>query len=74
MTKPPAKRAQDLSREDLEALVNNIQEYLFLDLGDVDDESKGTWTSVPDWFDTSLCNDIADLLDSYGLAPEEEDA
>jgi hypothetical protein len=66
----PLKRATDLAREELEAVVESLQQSLYLDTMA---NGELAWNPDKEWDGADVCQDLACLLRKYGLAPSGQD-
>jgi hypothetical protein len=64
------KRASDLTREELETIVDTVQQHLHLDMSD---GNSPVWTPDKEWDGSDVCEGIALLLDRNGLAPAQDE-
>ncbi len=60
------RKASDLTRDQLEAIVEAVQECLYLD----DDEAGHTyWNPQKQWQGADICEHLANELGNHGLIP-----
>src|SRR2546421_360261 len=60
----PMKRPSDLTREQLEEIVGEVQQMLYL--------QDGSWTLKKPWDGGDICDRLAGLMDRHGMVPEDE--
>ncbi|MEX0867209.1 MAG: hypothetical protein WD030_07615 [Pirellulales bacterium] len=56
----------ELSREELEQIVQSVQDLLYLDTG----QSGDFYNPEKDWSGADVCESIAATLREFGLVPE----
>jgi hypothetical protein len=64
------KRASDLTREQLETIVDTVQQHLHLDMSD---GNSPVWTPDKEWDGSDACEGMALLLERYGLTPAHDE-
>jgi hypothetical protein len=64
------KRASDLTREELETIVDTVQQHLHLDMSD---SNSPVWTPDKEWDGSDVCEGMALVLDRFGLAPTQDE-
>ena len=63
------QRPKDLSREELERIVNELQQALYLRYDEEADEFF--WDPAKDWSGFDVCDVMRHVLDELSMVPEE---
>jgi hypothetical protein len=64
------RTADQLSQGELLGIVQAMQRRLYLDR---DDQGAEFWNPDKPWNGSDVCQDLASILDQYGLVPDREE-
>ncbi len=62
------RTAKELSRKQLETIVESVQEFMYRDLGE---GGTDVWNPDKSWPGADVCQHVVSVLGEHGLVPEE---
>ena len=68
---PFVRSPSELSRDELEDIVESVQRHLYIDL---DDRRRAFWNPDKIWSGADVCDFLAYVLDEHGLVPNRPQA
>src|SRR5437868_2910468 len=63
----PMRRANALSRNGLETIIDHVQQALYLD---VEQDGELVWSPTKDWNGAGICDELARMLAEHDLMPQ----